>query len=277
MKKNILLSIVIPCYNDAQYIEQTVLSALNQTYTQKEVIIVDDGSDATTKIILRNLENRVTKIVRQENQGQSIARNRGIKEAKGEYILVLDSDDIFNPSFCEKAVAILENEKIKLVTSYLTRFNGNKNIDEYCPQGGDISVFIIDNQATGSAMFRKKDCIEIGGYDEIMRSGFEDWEFYIRLLKEGGIAYVIPEFLFYYRLKKDSTTSKANKIKYELLNYIYNKHRDLYVANFDLFVTHLLTKIKHEENQKIKNMERLEFKIGKSVLQPLRWIKSVFK
>jgi glycosyltransferase involved in cell wall biosynthesis len=277
MKKNILLSIVIPCYNDAQYIEQAVLSALNQTYTHKEVIVVDDGSNVETKLVLISLENKITKLITQENQGQSTARNNGIKEAKGQYILVLDSDDYFEPTFCEKAIAILENENVKLVTSYLTRFDNDKNINEYCPQGGDISAFIFNNEATGSVMFRKKDCVAIGGYDEVMRCGFEDWEFYIRLLKVGGVAYIVPEFLFNYRIKKDSTTSKANKIKYELLHYIYIKHRDLYMLHFDLFISYLLSKTQREELEKIKNKERLEFKIGKAILRPLRWMKTMIK
>jgi hypothetical protein len=110
-----------------------------------------------------------------------------------------------------------------------------------------------------------------------MRNGFEDWEFYIRLFKEGGRAYVIPESLFNYRLRENSTTNKANKIKYELLKYIYNKHQELYVVHFDIFVNHLLSKIEREEIEKIKNTQRIEFQIGKTVLQPFRWIKSLFK
>jgi glycosyltransferase involved in cell wall biosynthesis len=70
VEKNILVSIVIPCYNDAQYIEQAVNSALDQTYPNIEVIVVDDGSDIETKAVLKKLECKITKLITQENQGQ---------------------------------------------------------------------------------------------------------------------------------------------------------------------------------------------------------------
>ncbi|MFV8387909.1 glycosyltransferase family 2 protein [Flavobacterium sp. LB1P71] len=276
--KNPLLSIVISCYNDAEYIEQAVSSALNQTYSNKEVIIVDDGSNIETKAVLKKLEPTITKLIAQENQGQSIGRNKGIREAKGEYILNLDSDDFFESVFCEKAIAFFKKDStFKIITCYTTRLLNNKKMDVFMPDGGEINNFLLTNCAMGSAMFKKSDWQATNGYDENMRQGFEDWEFYIRLVKEGGSAYVIPELLFNYRLKENSTSTKANKIKYELLHYIYIKHRELYMTHFDLFISHLLSKTKQEELEKIKNTERIEFRIGKAILRPLRWIKAVLK
>lgn len=273
-----LISVIIPCYNDVQYIEQAVNSVLNQTYPKKEIIVVDDGSNAETKAILKRLEPQITKLITQVNKGQSNARNVGIKEAKGNYILVLDSDDYFDPTFCEKAVAVFERRKeVKIITSFVNRFIANEIVDVFKPYGGDIKQFLSNNQTTGSCMFLKSDFEKINGYDELMRKGFEDWEFYIRLLQNGGEAFVIQEPLFNYRLRNDSTTSKANKIKYDLLKYIYFKHQDLYKANYELFITHLLNRIEREELEKIKNTQRLEFKIGKAILKPLRWIKSLVK
>ncbi len=278
MENTPLISIVIPCYNDAQYIEQSVNSALNQTYPNKEVIVVDDGSNAKTKAVLRNLEPKLTKLITHENQGQSKARNVGIKEAKGDYILVLDSDDFFEPTFCEKAIAVfLENKDAKIVICYANRIFENNKTDIYKPYGGQIKDFILNNCAIGSSMFKRVDWQVCGGYDESMRKGFEDWEFYIRLLKDGGRTDVITEPLFNYRLRNDSTTSKANKVKYELLKYIYLKHQDLYKANYESFITHLLSSIEREGKERLKNLNRIEFKIGKAVLLPLRWFKSWVK
>jgi hypothetical protein len=273
-----LISIVIPCYNDVQYIEQAVGSALKQTYPHKEIIVVDDGSNGETKVVLKKLEVKITKLITQENRGQSTARNSGIREAKGDYILVLDSDDFFEVTFCGKAVEAFEKYKsIKLITCYANRIVDNDIVDVFKPRGGKTADFLINNCAMGSAMFKKLDWQEVKGYDECMRLGFEDWEFYIRLVKDGGSAYVIPEPLFNYRMRTNSTTSKANKIKYDLLKYIYSKHRELYLGNFDLFITHLLFKIESEEKEKIKNVQRIEFKLGKGILKPIRWIKTVFK
>lgn len=278
MENKILISIIIPCYNDAQYIEQSVISALNQTYSNKEVIVVDDGSNEVTKAVLKKLEPKITKLITQENQGQSTARNIGIKEAKGDCILVLDSDDFFEPTFCEKASTVfLENKEVKLVTCYANRIFDMNKTDVFMPDGGEIDAFLIRNCAMGSSMFKKLDWDKINGYDQKMNKGFEDWEFYIRLLKEGGRAYVIPELLFNYRLRKGSTTNKANQIKYQLQHYIYDKHQELYIAHFDIFITYLLSKIQSEEKEKIINTQRLEFKIGIIILKPFRWIKSLFK
>jgi hypothetical protein len=129
----------------------------------------------------------------------------------------------------------------------------------------------------GSALFRKEDWLFCGGYDETMNQGLEDWEFYIRLLKEGGKAEVISEPLYTYRKRENTTTAKAESFKYELLNYIYLKHQDLYKDNFELFVKHILYRLEREEKEKIKNTQRLEFQIGKVILKPARFIKSLFK
>lgn len=273
-----LLSIVIACYNDAAYIDQAVFSALNQTYSNKEVIVVDDGSNAATKKVLKRLAPKITKLITQENQGQSAARNNGIRNAKGKYILNLDSDDFFESSFCEKAICkFKEDEEIAIVTCNVNRFNKKGAIDIFYPDGGFLNNFLLTNCAMGSSMFKKSDWQATNGYDENMRKGFEDWEFYIRLIKNGRSAYVIPELLFNYRLKENSTTTKANKIKYELLNYIYVKHRELYIAHFDLFVNHLLSQLEREQSEKIKNTERIDFRIGKTILKPIRWIKAILK
>ncbi|WP_369765621.1 glycosyltransferase family A protein [Flavobacterium sp. WC2429] len=274
MKNSGLISIVITCYNDAEYIEQAVFSALNQTYLNKEVIVVDDGSDVSTKIVLKSLENNITKLITQENKGQSCARNVGISEAKGEYILVLDSDDFFEPSFCEKALSVfLEKNDVKIVTCQANLLYEDGLVISYTPDGGDISNFIYANGALGSTMFIKSDWKNINGYDEYMRKGFEDWEFYIRVLKNGGCTYVLPEILFTYRKRSDSTTSIANKVKYDLLFYIYTKHKELFINDYENFVSHLLGKIKVEERDKIKYLKKTENKF----LNLLRMIKPLFK
>ena len=278
MHSDSLISIIIPCYNDAQYIEQSVQSALDQTYPYKEIIVVDDGSNSETKAVLKKIEPKISQLITQENQGQSTARNVGIKAASGDFILVLDSDDYFEPNFCEEAVAVLkENLDIKIVTSHLRRFKDDKTLNIFIPAGGDISTFILQNGATGSAMFRKSDALAIGGYDVLMRKGFEDWEFYIRLLANGGYTYVIPKVYLNYRIRPNSTTSRANKVKADLLHYIYIKNQSIFVQYYKTFIPHLLNKIEREEKEKIKAYSKIDYKIGTVILKPLRFIKSLFK
>lgn len=256
-----LISIIIPCYNDAQYIEQAVNSVLNQTYTNIEVIVVDDGSDEETKKVLKKLEHRITKLISQENKGQSTARNVGIRESKGEYILALDSDDYFEPTFCEKAIDIFnKTDDAMIVTCQANLIFDNGLVDIYIPKGGTVSAFMYDNSALGTSMFKKKDWSFYGGYDESMRNGFEDWEFFIRILKEGGIAKVIQEPLYNYRKRTYSTTTIANKFKYDLLFYIYIKHKDLFIEDYENFVYYLLERINVEEKNKLKYINEAENK-----------------
>lgn len=277
MENSTLISIIIPCYNDAQYIEQSVLSALNQTYPHIEVIVVDDGSDTETKIVLKKLELKITKLITQVNQGQSTARNNGIKKATGKYIFVLDSDDFIEKSFCEKAFLIFENNpNVKLVSCQANLISENGKIVLFKPVGGTIKDFMYSNAALGTSMFKKQNWSDCGKYDEKMTKGFEDWEFFIRLLKIGGTAEIIQEPLYNYRKRNNSTTTKANLIKYELLNYIYAKHRDLYISNYDSFVDNLLTRAKREEQDKTKNLNKIEYKLGYFLLKPLRFIKRLF-
>lgn len=280
MTENIpLISVIIACYNDAQYIEQAVISALNQTYSNKEVIVVDDGSDAATKAILKKLKPRITKLITQENQGQSIARNNGIREAKGEYILNLDSDDFFELSFCEKAIKKFQEDKeIAIVTCQSIRFNKKGKIDVFIPRGGTIKDFLFSNSAMGSSMFKRKDWERCGGYEEKLPIlGFEDWEFYIQILKQGGYAYVLDEPLFNYQMRINSTTYRIRDLKQDKFKQIILKHKELYKDNFENLIENLLERIKREEAEKNKNTKRLDFLIGKRILQPLRWFKSFLK
>lgn len=273
-----LVSIIIPCYNDAQYIEQAVQSALNQTYHNKEVIVVDDGSNAETKAVLKQIEPTITRLITQENQGQSTARNVGINAAKGDFIFVMDSDDFIAPTLCKEAVAVFTFDvSLKIVSCQATLLYSDKKTEIYIPKGGDISAFMYQNSALGTSMFKKEDWQRVNGYDETMRCGFEDWEFFIRLLKSGGTAFVIQKPLYTYRKREASTTSKANKIRYDLWNYIFTKHRDLYQADFDNFISFFINRVKQAETTQYKYKNKIEFKIGQVILKPFRFIKSFFK
>jgi glycosyltransferase involved in cell wall biosynthesis len=278
MKKNNLISIIIPCYNDAQYIEQSVLSALNQTYPNIEIIIVDDGSNPRTKEILKKLEHKITKLITQENQGQSTARNVGIREAKGEYILTLDSDDYFEPTFCKKALSFfLDRNNVKIVTCQANLLFEDGSSHVFIPKGGSISNFLFSSDALGTSMFKKTDWKDCGGYDESMKLGLEDWEFFIRLLKNGGLVKVIQQPLYNYRKRVDSTTSVANINKYKILNYIYQKHKELYIHNYDNFMVVLLNKLECLEKENLKTFQKIDFRLGNILLKPLRMIKSLIK
>jgi hypothetical protein len=273
-----MISIVIPCYNDAAYIKQSVNSALSQTYPEIEIILVDDGSNLNTKAVLHDIEPSISKLITQENQGQSAARNRGIEAAKGEFILVQDSDDFFEPSFCELAIAhLISDQNSKLVTCHAQLLYANGTVETFKPKGGNINDFLFSNAALGSLMFRKKDWLKAGKYDEQMRHGWEDWEFYIRLLHGSGKCYVINETLFNYRKKEFSTTTIANAKQYELLKYILKKHQNSYVNHYDALIDYLILRCEGERRERQKNLKHFDYKLGAKILKPLRWVKNSFK
>lgn len=271
MKPYNKISIIIPCYNDHLYIEQAVDSAVQQTWPEKEIIVIDDGSNQQTKAKLNFLRSKIDILITQENKGVSSARNVGLNAASGEFILLLDSDDYFESQFCEKAIKILERQpKVKLVTCYAKWFDTTEKFRLYKPKGGDILNFLISNAAIGNSLLRKIDFLKCGGYDEKMVQGFEDWEFYIRLLKDGGYAEVIPEVLFNYRNKHNSRNKKANLARYNIMEYIYNKHSELFKEHFSLFIHEWLKSFKKSESFKQRVMDSIDYKVGNKLLKPLR-------
>ncbi|MCZ2846230.1 MAG: glycosyltransferase, partial [Candidatus Bathyarchaeota archaeon] len=231
--ENIKVSIVIACYNDV-LVKEAIESALDQTYSFKEIIVVNDGSSDKTSEIIENYRSVIDIIIHQENSGQSVARNNGIKKATGDLILNLDSDDYFEPTFCEKAVQRFNlDEEVKIVTCKARRFDHAGTIDIFTPKGGGLKDFLFSNSALGSSMYRKTDWETTKGYEEKLPIlGFEDWEFYIQLLKKGGYAYVIPEVLFNYRIRKNSTTHRIRFQKHDMFKYIIEKHDKLYQDHF---------------------------------------------
>lgn len=271
------LSIVIPCYNDPLYIKKSIDSAISQSYSNKEVIVVDDGSNSETKEVIRCFKSKIDIIISQENKGLSAARNVGIQEATGEYIIVQDSDDYFETTFAEKAIKIIRsNEECKIVTCEARRFSQAGTIDIFTPVGGNLEKFLFQNSAIGNALFRKDDFLKIDGYDEDMTLGFEDWEFYIRLLELGGYAHVIKEPLFNYRQKNISMRKEANQIQFEIWEYIFKKNRHLYIDSFDKFIENYTKTLRKERNQFLKLKHSKEYFLGSLLLKPLRYLKKRF-
>jgi len=226
------ISVVIPCFNDGLYLEETISKVKLQTFTDFEIIIVDDGSnDQHTLDVLEKLQKREDLIVFHiPNQRMSAARNYGIERANADLIVTLDADDYFDKTFFQKALDILNNEKNTAVVScYIRNFGLNKKL--FKPRGGTIKNFLFSNQCAMCAMFRKSVWIEVGKLDEQMKLGYEDWEFFIRVTAKGYLVKIIPAALFYYRQTKKSTL-KNDTIpnEKEIVNYILQKHQGLYKA-----------------------------------------------
>jgi len=194
------VSIVIPCYNHGQYLDDAVQSVLNQTWQNFEIIVVDDGSNAEETVeILWNFHRPKTRVLHLlKNMGLPAARNAGIREAQGKYICCLDADDMLRPTYLEKAIATMEvNAGLSFVGAW-TQVFGDESRVWYSLQF-DPHQIIYYNQFGPPAVFKRSAWEQVGGFFEKMRDGFEDWEFWVRLTANGYRGYRISEKIFLYR------------------------------------------------------------------------------
>lgn len=223
-----LVSVIIPCYNHGAYIHEAIQCILNQSYRNFEIIVVDDGSDdPATLETLKAIETPRTTVYHKENGHLSSARNFGIRKSKGAYVLPLDSDDKFAPTFIEQALRMLRNNpRIGAVTCYVKRF-GTARDRPFLPKGGSVSDFLVQNNSCGNALFRRQCWVDAGGYDEGLR-GFEDWDFWIGVTKKGWLVHSIPEFLFFYRDTPQSMLKTVEQQRPELTRKIVLHHAEVY-------------------------------------------------
>ena len=225
------VSVIIPCYNQGKYINETVNSVLNQTFTDFEIIIVNDGStDKYTNSLLQNHNKPKTKVLFTKNKGVSSARNTAINASTGEYILPLDGDDKLHPNFLELTIKCFqEKPNLKLVYTEVSFFGekeGKWNLKAF-----DFKQILLNNQIVCTALYRRNDFNKTKGYDTSMKEGHEDWDFWLSFLKdtENKQIYRIPEILFYYRVLSSSRDRSITKTKRDKLAYqIYFKHLESY-------------------------------------------------
>ncbi len=239
MQKDILVSVVVPVYNTAKYVEETIESIINQTLiNETEIIIVNDGSTDNSLKILNSIKHKHQllniKLINQENGGLSNARNNGAKIASGEFIVFIDSDDKIHEKFLEKCIEVFKkNHHFQIVYSEASLFdasNGKWKLPKF-----ELKSFLIANVIPAFAMLKRSTFISLNGYDENLKFK-EDWELWIRYNKVyPNCVYRIPEVLFYYRKRKDNTSmvnkSILNTVNEEAIIYIYRKHYSYFHLN----------------------------------------------
>jgi len=228
--KSPLVSIIVPCYNQGEYLEEAINSVILQTYENWECIIINDGSSDDTDIIAKKCcsKDERVKYFKNQNGGVSNARNFGIKRSLGNYILPLDADDKIDVSYIEKCLDILlKDGDTKVVYGIVENFgavNGELILANF-----DFNCLIFSNMIPCTGLFRKKDWERVQGYDEKMVEGYEDWEFWINLLKDGGNVKKINDTYLYYRSRANSRMKGiSTKKRYKLIAYILYKHSVLY-------------------------------------------------
>jgi len=259
------ISVIVPCYNQAQYLDECLQSVLEQTYQDWECIIVNDGSPDNTEEVAFSwtVKDARFKYLKKENGGLSSARNAGIEKAKGEWILPLDADDKIGNQYLELAISFFKNENIKIIycqAEFFGKMEGHWNLPPY-----SLTLLALRNIIFCSAFFKKDDWEKVNGYDENLKEGWEDWEFWIHILKTGGDVVQINSVQFFYRRKDMSlgeSVIRTPQISKRIKNYITLKHADFYQNNFgnsiELYIAY----------REIANSRA--YKIGRLLTAPVR-------
>lgn len=224
-----LVTVVVPAYNRATLIAQSIDSALAQTYPNVEIVIVDDGSTDNTEQVVRDRYGAKVRFLKQQNAGPAVARNHGIAEAKGDLIALLDSDDLWAPDKLARQIPHLLDGTPRIVTCGVEWFNTDTGAPTaaYIPKAGMTfhDVLGFDLLAPQSLLFPKSVNDAIGGSDSSLR-GPEDWDFNLRATARFPIA-VVPEVLVRIRNHGDQLSGDKTKLYNQCLR-VLEKNKNLH-------------------------------------------------
>lgn len=270
------VTIIITSYNKADYLKESIDSALHQKYNEFDVLIIDDGSTDESKKIIEIYRNEpLVEIHYQENQGVIKTRNKAISLAKGEYILQLDGDDKIGENFLSLTVPILDNQNEVGIVFCKTELFGEKS---GVWERGDYDLInqLTTNLIVITALFRKSDFNKTAKYRSEFQKGLEDWDVWLSILELGLKAKEVPEIEFFYRvLNQGRNHSYDLNQEKELKKMLFKLHSEFYIEN-GLDSTNLLWEIRKLED-KIKDLslttDSLEYRLGRLLLKPFRILK----
>jgi hypothetical protein len=219
-------SVVIPCYNQGEFLAGAIESALSQTRPPLEVIVVNDGSSDDTSGVARRY-GKAVHLIEQPNRGLSAARNIGISEARGRWVLALDADDELEPNALEKMFGDDD-----IVSPAVRCFGASDSVWHPPLPHPRVEDFLERNHATGAgSLFLREVWEVVGGYDEAMLDGWEDWDFWIRATHAGFSVTILPEPLLRYRTyahsraHRPSSAHRAREKEAKIRAYMSAKYR----------------------------------------------------
>jgi len=217
-----LVSVIMPAYNARQYITESIESVIAQTYTNWELIIVDDDSTDDTASIIKEFSQQDPRIkyLYQDRGRQGKARNKAIKNSNGDYIAFLDADDLWEQSKLEVQIDAIENSPditLLFTQGFILQPDGDSipmdvKVQNWSFQN-DIDLFITQNQIPILSVLVKKQAIIDAGYfsEDLAIQNAEDYHLWIKLLKQTTFL-SIPNRLFYYRVHEQQSTYKNNNL-----------------------------------------------------------------
>ncbi|MES2908730.1 MAG: glycosyltransferase family 2 protein [Pseudomonadota bacterium] len=223
------VSIVVAVYKKEEYLVDTIESIISQKHRDIEIILINDGSpDGCPEICesYSRIEPRI-KYISQENAGVARARNLGIACATGDYIVSFDADDIMPEDFIKNLLDFaLKSPDVDVVVPRAIAFGDKEG--EGCFPRIDLPSMLIRNGITNSSMFKASAIKIVNGYNENMKNGLEDWDFWLYFLEKNMIVQKTEDAFFYYRIILGSRNNISPSERLLLKRQIYLNHKDLY-------------------------------------------------
>ena len=241
-KKKDYISVIIPAYNHEKFVGQAVESVLNQSWKNLELIVIDDGSTDRTGEIIKSYDDKRLTYIYQENRDAYNALNRGLHMAKGDYISILNSDDVYPPNRLKRLVSVRKKTKAACIFTDIQPIgeNGEKFLDpgfwwhlwhkknrDFYKQCGDLyTAFLKGNfMVTTSNLFLRKDAVKrVGDFCSLRYLHDYDYIFRVMLNFPGQVKYLDKEKLLYYRLHGGSTLSEAGIVGREQDKTVIRKY-----------------------------------------------------
>jgi glycosyltransferase involved in cell wall biosynthesis len=227
------VSVVVPCYNGGRFLDSLMDSLAHQSFRDFETVIVDDGSDEEeTRRKLTALLGHA-RVIRQDNRGPSAARNTGIAQARADIVVMLDCDDTIEPDYLAETVPVLRSAppEVAIVVTDMRLVGVEGRVS---PRYFNRFDLLFTNTLSVGIVLRKACWQAVGGYDESMRDGYEDWDFSLRLADAGFRAIEVPKPLYCYHLRPEATwLSRSsgvniNRLHAALWRSIRGKHANSY-------------------------------------------------
>lgn len=234
------VTFVIPCFNHGAFVGQAARSALAQEEVAARVVIVEDGStDGATAAACDACAGDRVLVIHQENRGLPAARNRGAKEAQSEFLVFLDADDWVEPAFCRQLIAAIDHEAhsgrgADVSHAYCQERLVEKGTGIWKVPEWDAILMMVTNLHPVTALVRRDRFEAAGGFDESMRSGYEDWDMWLKFVERGWRGVRVREPLFVWRRHSHSTMI-MNVIKDHATLYsgIRQRHEALYRTHWE--------------------------------------------